>query len=294
MVLDWSPTEQEIKNEFPCSSGKGCNGPAESWLHWVEGPARISVEGDVLRFSTALGGDLFRRTGFFVKLYGETEIHIERSLMFPSDLKMIDWINIGASPMSFKLPGKSPFDSGGLSFIHRREGYLEYKIFYYKTEDYPEKRHQTPFSDSLHVPLGEWFELDTHYYIHETEGFCIHELDGEEIFNEHDMVTKWAGEQSGPYVPFRFYTPVDIPQSMFYADLAIYGEGVIHEPECKVDVDCGPDKICVNGKCVDKLEPSEKTIAAQMLPFPILLNKMWKMREKVFTDEMHRKLHPII
>lgn len=41
-------------------------------------------------------------------------------------------------------------------------------------------------------------------------------------------------------------------------------------------------------------EPKPKTFAAEMLPIPILLNKLWKMRQKVFTEEQHKKLHPLI
>lgn len=228
MVLDWSPTAQEIKNEIPkdCSA-RGCNGSEDSWLHWVATPDQINVEGDALKFTASYAGDDFRRPSIFVKLNGERKFTVERSLMFPADLALIDWINIGAAPMTFK----PLFDSGGLSFIHRNPDYLEYKIYYYLAEDYP-KRHATSFSKSLHVPLGEWFDLDTEYLIDRKEGFCIHELDGDVIFEKHDMVTEpLENGYSGPYMPFRFYTDyVKEPQSMFYADLAIYGEGVKPEP----------------------------------------------------------------
>lgn len=41
-------------------------------------------------------------------------------------------------------------------------------------------------------------------------------------------------------------------------------------------------------------EPPSKTIAARMLPFPLVLNKLWRIRNRFVSEELHRKVHPII
>jgi len=40
--------------------------------------------------------------------------------------------------------------------------------------------------------------------------------------------------------------------------------------------------------------PPSKTFVAMALPFPYLLGKLHKLRTKLLTEEMHRKLHPLV
>lgn len=275
-------------------------GSPDSYISWVATRAQITeaeIAGEeCLKFSAIENVDSKRRPtiGIRLKALGldassVSELWISRLIFIPNDFKGYligggqNWINLGSGIlyMSITTPGE-PWTSGGIQFYHSesRPGHLRFQGGYRKTVT-GSKTH-TGFHTTKNIPFGEWIEWITaiKYGLH--DGRTRHWLKNELIYDFQNICTDpqpQVGGKAEYYTP-RFYLgiPINTPQHIYQTEFILSDE--------PLNGDGGPEP---------EPEPEpKKTLAAEMLPFPILLNKLWQIRKKVFTKEQHRKLHPLI
>lgn len=132
------------------------------------------------------------------------------------------------------------------------------------------------------IPLDEWFRIMVYIRKHESSGTIVWFLDDDEIFGVDGIPTHF------------------IEATQFYASIqTYYSDGPTRTDPIISWVDetvAAKEYVPLDYRVVGEppKEPPKKTLVAQMLPFPILLSTLFKLREKALTEEMHRKLHPLI
>lgn len=141
----------------------------------------------------------------------------------------------------------------------------------YKTFDW--------WESDLDIEYDQWFRLMCHIRKHESSGSVEWFLNDEQIFFEDGIKTHFPETR------------------IFYATShTYYSSGETRERKVVTYTDesvAATEYIPLNYRVGEDISP-KKTLAAEMLPFPILLNKLLVMRKTVFTEYQHRKLHPLI